>query len=106
MDKDGNEVMEGERGLLLFYRGTVCDDNFDVNAANIICQQMGYTGAVSWTSGTYYRIQKELEINLDDIQCSGNTWSSCTYSKASNCGHGEDVFLACNSQTGCNISFI
>ena len=97
VDEDGNKVKATERGLLLFNGGTVCDDNFDENSAEAICRQMGYSGILSWTSGTYYDIQQDLEINLDDIECTDNSWSSCIYSETNNCGHGEDVFLSCET---------
>ncbi|KAL5268608.1 hypothetical protein ACHWQZ_G002453 [Mnemiopsis leidyi] len=33
---------------------------------------------------------------MDDVQCGSGTWSSCTYVTDDNCGHSEDVFLACS----------
>jgi hypothetical protein len=41
VDSDGNALNGGELGLLLYNNGTICDDNFDDNAANAICQYMG-----------------------------------------------------------------
>ena len=85
--------MDGEQGLLLFYGNTVCDDNFDDNAAEAICRKMGYRGSVIWTNGESYASQKHLSIT--HMQCSDNDWTSCSYSNAKNCGHSEDVFLRC-----------
>ena len=93
----GKNIKSGERGLLLFYGGTVCDDGFDNNAADAICGMMGFSGSVSWISGDYFDIQEELEIKLDDIDCTDETWSSCDYAKQNNCGHSEDVFLSCET---------
>jgi hypothetical protein len=45
VNRDGNELQEGEFGLLLYNGGTVCNhwsgNSFDNNAANAICHSMG-----------------------------------------------------------------
>ena len=93
VDKQGKEVMDGVKGLLLFYGNTVCDDNFDDNAANAVCQKMGYPGSVTWSTEQTYDFQMELSIT--HMQCNDNGWSSCSFSNAGNCGHSEDVFIRC-----------
>ena len=46
MDSEGREhVGPWERGLLLYDGGTVCDDNFDDNAAHAICNELGLGGS-------------------------------------------------------------
>ena len=93
MDNSGKEVKGGEKGLLLYYGNTVCDDNFDDNAAEAICRKMGYSGSVIWTNEESFEIQKGLSIT--HIQCDDDDWSSCSSSNAGSCGHSEDVFLRC-----------
>ena len=83
-------------GLLLYRGGTVCDDEFDDTAAEAICRHINsfYT-AFKWVSGSRFDIQDNLDINLDDVQCSSADWETCEYSEEHNCGHDEDVFLIC-----------
>ena len=95
VDEDGNDLTEEGRGLLIYKGGTVCDDYFNDNAAFAICREMGYFSAITWESGNYFDVQENLEINLDDVSCSEQSWSSCSYSESHNCGHSEDVFLTC-----------
>ena len=94
--ENGEAVPATVEGLLLSNGGTVCDDNFNDNAAEAICRQMGYMGKLSWTYGEKWGIQTSKEITLDDVACSTEEWSSCTFSFEHNCGHGEDIFLQCD----------
>ena len=76
----------------------MCDDSFSDNSANAICREMGYSGSSDWVSGSSYSYgsrQTSLDINLDDVSCSGNDWDSCSHTRYHNCGHSEDVFLTC-----------
>ena len=99
INSDGNaRVNSGERGLLLYKGGTVCDDSFSKSAADAICKEMGYVSARYWTTGKDWEIQEDYEITLDDLQCSSNNWSSCSYSTSHNCEHDGDIFLACTGQ--------
>ena len=81
--------------MLLYKGGTVCDDDFNDNAAFAICKEMGYLRAITWESGNYFSFQEDLEINLDDVSCSEQSWSSCSYNESHNCYHREDVILTC-----------
>ena len=99
MDRNGDAVRSGERGLLIFNSGTVCDDGFGDSEAGAICREMGQGGAESWESGVLYPdLQETLEITLDNVNCAQQTWSSCSYLETHNCGHSEDVFLTCSGK--------
>ena len=95
VDENGVAVGTGVQGLLLYKGGTVCDDHFSYNSADAICRLLGYGSHYSWTSGQKWGIQSVLDIHMDDVRCSSGYWSSCNYITDHNCGHGEDIFLAC-----------
>ena len=93
---DVDDVGARSLGLLLSNGGTVCDDLFNDTSADAICRKMGYPGKLSWEYGSKWDIQTNYEILLDDVACSTNEWSSCTFKFTSDCSHGEDVFLQCD----------
>ena len=80
--------------------GTVCDDLFqnNNNAANAICQDLGYDAgvvrsSVSTTDGVG-------QITLDDVLCPGTatTYTDCTYNFIqTDCSHAEDVGVTCSN---------
>ena len=57
------EVMHYDYGA-----GTVCDDNFDDNAARVVCKQLGY-GYVRWETGGSKFGSPPSTIALDDLTC-------------------------------------
>ena len=95
IDSNGNTVGSQVEGLLIGFGGTVCDDGFTDNSAAAICREMGYIGHISWKFGALWTIQSNFAITLDNVICSSNEWSSCTYALTHDCSHGEDVFLQC-----------
>ena len=98
VDSYGNPVIPllGVQGLLLWKDGTVCDDGFSDDTADTICRELGYNSHFSWASEWRWDIQKVFyDIHMDDIDCAGEDWSSCTYKENHNCEHEEDVFLGC-----------
>ena len=56
----GEDVSPGERGLLLYKGGTVCNVNFSDHSANAICRLLGYSRASNWTSGYHYNLNHQL----------------------------------------------
>ena len=80
--------------------GTICDDNFGIDEANIACNQLGFMGAWSaYTGGTYG--EGCGPIFLDDLSCVGdeNTLDACYHLSVGthNCEHSEDVAVSCNT---------
>ncbi|XP_064384964.1 uncharacterized protein LOC135333878 isoform X2 [Halichondria panicea] len=85
--------------------GTVCDDSFGTNDAQVVCRQLGYSseGATAQCCAAYG--QGTGSIVLDDLACTGTETSlfDCPHSGIGthNCGHSEDVGVTCQASTVC-----
>ncbi|XP_071895980.1 scavenger receptor cysteine-rich domain-containing protein DMBT1 isoform X2 [Anas platyrhynchos] len=79
--------------------GTVCDDYFNMNSANVVCRQLGCGRADSVYGWSYFGPGKG-NILLDDVQCTGTEsylWD-CPHAgwNKNDCGHNEDVSVICS----------
>ena len=102
ISKSGDDTSPGERGLLLYKGGTVCDylyrRSFSNYSASAICREMGYKQAAHWTSGYLYDkdYQDRFDITLSQVRCDNEDWKSCSYwTDTGDCDHYEDVLLTC-----------
>ncbi|XP_023202454.1 uncharacterized protein LOC111611064 [Xiphophorus maculatus] len=81
--------------------GTVCDDNWDLNNANVVCRELGCGTAVTATIGSIFG-QGTGQIWLNDVSCSGNEASltQCQHGGfgTRDCGHCEDAGVVCSDQ--------
>lgn len=53
----GQKRKHNEGRVEVFYNGewgTVCDDDFTIHAAHVVCRQLGYVEAVSWSPASKY----------------------------------------------------
>ena len=93
----------GSGRVEVFYQGqwgTICNDEWDINDANVTCRQLGYKYAV--------RVLSEDEVPdgfgkiwLDEVNCTGSeqNLTSCSHEGWGNhdCEHDEDAGVECSS---------
>ena len=79
--------------------GTVCDDNFGIYAAMVICRQLGFNpdDAIAVVRAGYG--QGTGSIWLDEVSCGGleETINSCLHDPwgSNDCDHSNDVGVVC-----------
>ncbi|XP_071418872.1 macrophage receptor MARCO [Pithys albifrons albifrons] len=76
--------------------GTICDDNWTIREAGVVCQMLGFSRAVAhFTAGG-----GTGQIWLDDVNCQGSESSiyDCTKREwgVHNCNHSEDAGVECS----------
>ena len=81
--------------------GTVCDDDWDMKDATVVCSQVGSLNAVSAPRSARFGAGSG-QIWLDDVRCSGSESSieNCPHDGwgIQNCDHGEDASVICSSK--------
>ena len=83
--------------------GTVCDDGWDLNDAQVVCRQLDFGPAIAIKTGAFYG-RGSSQIWLDNVDCIGtesaikdcshNTWGY------HNCLHSQDAAVQCSASDG------
>lgn len=100
----GQKRKHSEGRVEVYYNGqwgTVCDDDFSIHAAHVVCRELGYVEAKSWTASSSYG-KGEGPIWLDNIYCTGKeaTLAACSSNGwgVTDCKHTEDVGVVCSDK--------
>uniref|UniRef100_A0A671PI11 Lysyl oxidase homolog n=1 Tax=Sinocyclocheilus anshuiensis TaxID=1608454 RepID=A0A671PI11_9TELE len=100
----GEKRKHNEGRVEVFYEeewGTVCDDDFTIHAAQVVCRELGYSEAVSWSPSSKYG-KGEGRIWFDNVHCTGNEKSLAQCESngigVSDCKHTEDVGVVCSDK--------
>ena len=97
----GVNVTEGR--VEIYYNstwGTICDDAWDLNDAEVVCRALGFESAVEALSNAYFGQGDDSQpIWLDDVDCFGSeeNLAECLTSQfgVHNCRHSEDAGVRC-----------
>ena len=80
--------------------GTVCDDAWDINDANVVCRQLGFSQLATQARGNAYYGQGSGPIWVDDVACTGSESHiyNCRYRGWVNndCRHSRDAGVQCS----------
>ncbi|XP_076146832.1 galectin-3-binding protein A-like [Alosa pseudoharengus] len=121
LDGGHKEVKEGDARLVggkspsegrveVFHAGswgTVCDDDWGTEEAQVVCRQLGFRGAISAEPGAKFG-QGSGKIWLDDLGCKGSesSLSICAFKGwgVTDCSHSEDASVVCDVDPAFNIT--
>uniref|UniRef100_A0A8C9TQM5 Lysyl oxidase homolog n=1 Tax=Scleropages formosus TaxID=113540 RepID=A0A8C9TQM5_SCLFO len=108
----GEKRKHNEGRVEVFYDGewgTICDDDFTIHAAHVVCRQLGYVEAISWSAASKYG-KGEGRIWFDNVHCTGKEKSLAQCSSngigVSDCKHTEDVGVVCSDKRIPGFKFI
>ena len=98
---DGNVISEGI--VEIFYSGqwgTVCDDDWDMRDATVVCRQLNYPAATRARHSAHFGLGTG-PIYMADVNCKGNETrlNQCEFRGWGfhNCEHSEDAGVVCGA---------
>ena len=78
--------------------GTVCDDGWDLNDAQVVCSELDLGYAVAALYNAFYG-EGSGRIWVSNLKCVGNEWGieNCTHGEwgIQSCSHAEDAGVKC-----------
>ena len=78
--------------------GTVCDDGWDMNDAQVVCNELGYGKAIAALHDAFYGQGSGISW-LNDVSCVGTelTIGDCSHRGwgVGNCNHRDDASVKC-----------
>ena len=98
----GGNNFEGR--VEVFYEGvwgTICDDNWDIDDAHVVCRMLGFSGAIDAPCCARFG-ESSGEILLDEVSCSGSesnlAFCSHTGFGVHDCDRDEDASVICHHE--------
>ena len=86
----------------VFFNGTpVCDDGWDLLAANTVCRELNFTnGALKHTVRSHFGLVA-MTFSLDEVRCFGNETElgNCPSSDVENCDGSEGAGVVCDTRS-------
>ena len=106
----GSGSHEGRVEILLHGEwGTVCDDDWDLIDANVVCKQLGYSNGASAIHGSAQFGQGTGIIWFDNVKCTGSEAHlyDCPNDGVGihNCDHSKDAGVTCKFNNDINILY-
>nr|XP_058957417.1 deleted in malignant brain tumors 1 protein-like [Pocillopora verrucosa] len=97
----GRQITKLQGRVEVFHNGiwgTVCNDDWDIKDANVVCSQLGFVKAVE-TPSFYVYGTGSGKIWLDNVNCVGNESSlaECDHNQwgTHDCSHSHDANVVC-----------
>ena len=74
------------------------DDDWNQNAANVVCRMLGFIAGGQATSNSYFG-QVTTDFGMDDVLCQGTESDilDCPHITTHNCGPSEGAGVICNT---------
>ncbi len=82
--------------------GTVCDDQWDLRDADVVCGQLGCGYALNVTGQGGSFAPGRGPIHVDELNCTGkeeNLWACPAAQDEPDCGHKEDAGVICSGHS-------
>ena len=81
--------------------GTVCDDGWDLNDAQIVCSELNLGHACAIRRNAFYGRGRGKKIWLDNLNCTGTEWTigNCSHGgwNVHDCHHNDDAGVKCST---------